>query len=488
MYQDITIKIKEIPYCDPLSIFEGLQHKKWALFFDSALHDIHYGRYSYIAVDPFKVLWAKDGIISIDDNSITSHLNPFDLLKELLSQMSEPNIPDLPPFQGGAAGAFAYDLHQYIEPMSTNCSDELHFPDMAIGFYDVVISFDTHQKKAWIVSTGWPEKTLGARLARATERLNTFADIISTYRAKSSLRAIAKQSKGLDSVTLDCFTSFAKTEPNISSNFNSRTYSEAVNCVIDYILAGDIFEANISQRFKSQLPSGLSPFILYQRLRERNPAPFAAFMNLGDTYVVSASPERFLQLNNGLVETRPIKGTRPRNADPIIDMQLANELKASEKDFAENVMIVDLLRNDLSIVCQDHSVNVTQLCGLESYATVHHLVSVVTGKLKENHGAVDLLVSAFPGGSITGAPKIRAMQIIAEIEPTKRGIYCGSLGFMGFNGTMDTSIAIRTYTIKNDIVTFQAGGAVVADSDPNEEYLETLTKSAALHDALVRKS
>ena len=467
--------IREISYCDPLSIFASFQHKKWALLLDSALHDAHYGRYSYIAIDPFKVLWAKDGKILLDHSPVTSHHNPFDLLKELLSQMHESNHPDLPPFQGGAAGAFAYDLHQYIEPVPTNCLDELDFPDMAIGFYDVVISFDTLKKKAWIVSTGWPEKTPETRLKRATERLQAMSHLVATC---------MKQ----DSATLDPTTTFTKTAPNISSNFNSITYIEAVNRVIDYILAGDIFEANISQRFKSKLSSNITPFSLYKRLREKNPAPFAAFMNLGDTYVVSASPERFLQLSNGLVETRPIKGTRRRDTDPKRDEELATELKTSEKDIAENVMIVDLLRNDLSKVCNDHSINVTQLCGLESYATVHHLVSIIRGKLKESQDAVDLFVSAFPGGSITGAPKIRAMQIIAEIEPTKRGIYCGSLGFIGFNGTMDTSIAIRTYTIKDDVVTFQAGGAIVADSNPTEEYQETLTKSSALHDALVRPS
>ncbi len=510
--------IKEIPYRDPLSIFTGLQHKKWALLLDSALHNAHYGRYCYIAVDPFKVLCAKDGQVSVDDAPVNSEHNPFDLLKALLNQMPGSNHPDLPPFQGGAAGAFAYDLHQYIEAIPTNCSDELYFPDMAIGFYDVVISFDAVKKKAWIVSTGWPEKTPEMRLARATERLNAFTDLVASME-RSSLRAIAKQSRVRSSepwiasylATTRPASSFQLfvpkvealatttgkltegiepyplTEPNISSTFNATTYSEAVNRVIDYIIAGDIFEANISQCFKSKLPAGMTPFSLYQRLRERNPAPFAAFMNLGDTYVISASPERFLQLSEGFVETRPIKGTRPRHANPKRDQQLAAELKASEKDIAENVMIVDLLRNDLSKVCKDHSINVTQLCGLESYATVHHLVSVVTGELKQDQDAIDLLMAAFPGGSITGAPKIRAMQIIAEIEPTKRGIYCGSIGFIGFNATMDTSIAIRTYTIKEDVVTFQAGGAIVADSNPTEEYQETLTKSAALHDALTRQ-
>ena len=476
--------VHDIPYCDPLLIFERVQEKKWSLLLDSARFDAHYGRYAYIAIDPFQVLWAKDGQLWLDDAPIDAHHNPLDLLKTILHQMPESHHPELPPFQGGAAGAFAYDLHQYIEPISTHCTDEMLFPDIAVGLYDVVISFDKYQKKAWIISTGWPEKTPEKRLARASERLKTIKHLV-----VSALESEPKTSN-YNSVHHACLSQQEEppslTQHTISSNFDALSYASAVNRVVDYILAGDIFEANISQCFKSTLPPEITPFSLYRRLRENNPAPFAAFMNLGDMYVISASPERFLQVTNGKVETRPIKGTRPRHANSAQDMQLANELKASEKDIAENVMIVDLLRNDLSRVCQDHSINVTQLCGLESYATVHHLVSVVTGELKKDEDAISLLKVAFPGGSITGAPKIRAMQIIAEIEPSKRGIYCGSMGFISFSGAMDTSIAIRTFTIKDDIVTFQAGGAIVVDSDPVQEYQETLTKSAALREALTR--
>lgn len=465
----------EIAYCDPLSIFEHLQHQKWALLLDSARHDEHYGRYTYIAIDPFQILWAKDGQVFLDDSLVSSQDNPLEHLKTILKQMPEEYRGDLPPFQGGAAGAFAYDLHQYIEPVSTTCADEMLFPDIAIGLYDVVISFDTLQKKAWLVSTGWPEKTPEKRLIRAEQRINSLTHLLSQARGQ-----ISKPQH--ETIPLK------KTATTVTSNFNVTTYCDAVNRVIDYILAGDIFEANISQCFKSQLPPDMTPFSLYQQLRKKNPAPFAAFMNLGDTHVISASPERFLQLTNGIVETRPIKGTRPRHTDPNKDQQWADELKTSEKDIAENVMIVDLLRNDLSKVCKDHSIKVNQLCGLESFATVHHLVSVITGELRENEDAISLLRAAFPGGSITGAPKVRAMQIIAEIEPNKRGIYCGSLGFIGFNGAMDTSIAIRTFTIKNNVVTFQAGGAIVVDSNPSDEYQETLTKSAALHDVLIGQS
>ena len=219
-------------------------------------------------------------------------------------------------------------------------------------------------------------------------------------------------------------------------------------------------------------------------LRERNPAPFAAYLNTGEVQIVSASPERFLELQGRQVETRPIKGTRPRGATPEEDRRLGAELLASEKDRAENVMIVDLLRNDLSRVCRDHTVLTPEICVLESFATVHHLVSTVTGELRPGLDAVDLLRATFPGGSITGAPKIRAMEIIAELEPTRRGPYCGAIGWLGGDGWMDTSITIRTYAIKDGMVAFQAGGGIVADSDPAAEYEETLDKARALIEAL----
>lgn len=483
MHQSSTIKIKEIPWRDPLSVFERWGESKWAILFDSALPDPQYGRYSYIAVDPFQVLWAKDGQISIDNIPIPSQTNPFLLLKQLLIKMPQPSLPDIPPFQGGVAGAFSYDLYQYIENIPAHSVDNIGFPDMALGFYDVVISFDKIQKRAWIVSTGWPEKTIETREKRAVERLDFFEKTL-----KNTSQTERKEGGKNEFSTVDdssiISTGSVKKPAVVLSNFKSEEYGQAVRQVIDYILAGDIFEANISQCFTTRMPKGLLPFDIYKRLHADNPAPFSAFVNLGDIQVVSASPERFVRLEKGRVESRPIKGTRPRSADQIRDRQLAEELLGSEKDKAENVMIVDLLRNDLSRVCRDHSVKVTQLCGLESYATVHHLVSVITGELADKKDAVDLLLATFPGGSITGAPKIRAMEIIAEIEPGRRGIYCGSLGYIGFNGAMDTSIAIRTCTIKGKEVTFQAGGAVVVDSNPDSEYEETLVKSSALCHAL----
>lgn len=460
----VNVLKTEISYRSPLNLFESFHDQTGAILFHSALVHETYGQFSYIALEPFKTLIAKNGNIAIDGQSFQG--NPFLVLKTLVADYKQPTQKDLPPFQGGIAGAFSYDLYQYIESFPNEQSDALHFPDLAVGFYDVVISFDNLAQRAWVVSTGWPEKTIETRRARAKHRLDHVCHLITNPRVYADKTAQSHCVK-----------------KNIHSHFNAQTYAEAVKRVMDYIQAGDIFEANISQCFMVQ-DTHLLPFDLYKRLMQKNPAPFAAYLNLGEFIVVSASPERFLKLMDGFVETRPIKGTRRRDPDPVVDQALADELSNSEKDRAENIMIVDLMRNDLSKVCEEHSVLVRQLCGLETYPSLHHLVSVVTGELKPQFDAVDLLLATFPGGSITGAPKVRAMQIIAEIEPTKRGIYCGSIGFIGFNGNADLSIAIRTYTIKQDCITFQAGGAVVIDSDPEDEYQETLIKSRALHHAL----
>jgi para-aminobenzoate synthetase component 1 len=270
--------------------------------------------------------------------------------------------------------------------------------------------------------------------------------------------------------------------PGLLSNFTREQYLAAVRRAVEYVHAGDCFQVNVSQRLLH--PAALAPLELYRRLRECNPAPFAGYLDLGDFAVASASPERFVRVANGEVETRPIKGTRPRGATPEEDRARAEELLRSAKDRAENVMIVDLLRNDLGRVCAYGSVRVAAVCRLESYRHVHHLVSAVRGRLRPGLGPVDLLRASFPGGSVTGAPKVRAMQIIAELEPTARGPYCGCLGYVGFDGSADTNILIRTFTVGRGWVQFPVGGGVVADSAPEEEYEETLHKAEGLLRAL----
>jgi para-aminobenzoate synthetase component 1 len=269
----------------------------------------------------------------------------------------------------------------------------------------------------------------------------------------------------------------------LRSTFTHRGYLDAVAKVREYIVAGDIFQANLSQRFQAPLLE--PPFELYLRLRRRNPAPFAAYLAFDNVTVLSASPERFLRLDHDRqVETRPIKGTRPRGVVPMHDAALGRALAESEKDRAENVMIVDLLRNDLSRVCRPGTVRVPELFALEQHPTVHHLVSTVVGELEPAADAVDLVRASFPGGSITGAPKVRAMEVIAELEPTRRGVYCGSIGYLSATGAMDTSIVIRTFVATGAGLYFQAGGGIVADSDPELEFRETLDKVAGLVDTL----
>jgi len=271
--------------------------------------------------------------------------------------------------------------------------------------------------------------------------------------------------------------------PGVRSNFTREGYLDAVARVIEYVYAGDIFQANLSQRLEAPLVG--TPLDLYRRLRRRNPAPFCAYLEFGDLVVASSSPERFLRAQpGGLVETRPIKGTRPRGVSPEHDAALAQALAESDKDRAENVMIVDLLRNDLSRVCRAGTVRVPELFAVEHYATVHHLVSTVVGELAPEHHPTDLVRAAFPGGSITGAPKVRAMQIIAELEPTQRAVYCGSVGYLSLTGALDTSIVIRTCLVLGAQVYAQVGGGIVADSDPESEYRETLDKARGVVAAL----
>jgi para-aminobenzoate synthetase component I len=463
------LQYKFIPYTDPVKIFNHFHKKPWSILLDSASLHPTLGRYSFIAIDPFKVISSKNAKTYINEQYVGN--DPFSILQEQLRQYRLTSYEKLLPFQGGIAGFFGYDLCRQLEKkINVPIQDDMQYPDMVLGFYDLVIGFDHIKQKAWIFSSGLPEKNSSKRSQRAEQRLQWLT------------KELAKTNQSSLSISV------GKITDEIFANFTRESYQYAVKKVIDYIYAGDVFEANISQRFQCKLAENISPFTLYQKVRQVNPAPFSAYFNANTTVIASASPERFLCLKNGQIETRPIKGTRPRGKNARQDILYAQELLRSKKDRAENIMIVDLMRNDLSRVCESNSIQVPQLCRLESYATVHHLVSAVTGKMRCDCDAIDLLRATFPGGSITGAPKVRAMEIIYEIEANCRGPYCGSVGYISFDGNMDTSILIRTYSIKNNIVCFQAGGAVTAGSDPNDEYEETLTKAAALRHALIQET
>ena len=452
--------VEEIPYRDPLTVFAGFATRPGATFLDSARTDSALGRYSFVMADPFLNLKSRDGLIEEGETHFIG--DPFAVLAKRLERYAVTHEPGLPPFQTGAAGYFAYDLGRHLERLPSHRIDDQPLPDLLMGFYGWAIAFDHAETRAFIMANGHPATSEPERQRLAAARITEI---------RQRLARPASLPRG---------QVIAPPRPDIE-----RSAHEAmVRRAIDYVLAGDIYQANITQRFSAELKATHDPFALYCALRRRNPAPFAAFLRHGEVAIVSASPERFLKLDQGRVETRPIKGTRPRGATPAEDESLKRELAASIKDQAENLMIVDLLRNDLSRVCRDRTVDVPVLFGLESYATVHHLVSVVTGELTAGKGAVDLLRAAFPGGSITGAPKIRAMEIIAELEPTRRGPYCGSIGYIGFDGAMDTSIVIRTICILGHQLTFQVGGGIVADSDPAAEYEESLTKAKAMIEVL----
>jgi len=450
--EDAFARMARLPHC---------------LFLDSAVADPLLGRYSFLAADPFEYIE-----LEADGGEALA------LLAERIDGCHISTVDDLPPFQGGAAGIFGYELGRSLERLPRPAFDEFQFPAVAIGLYDVVIAIDHVDNRAWIISQGLPESDIVRRKIRAERRLK---------QARSWLNEDEKGDEKGDSPRFrlppipveQLAPRFPVPGPEgLVSDFSAEGYLRAVGRAIEYIHAGDIFQVNLSQRLLFPA-DGDSPS-LYLRLRRCNPAPFAGYFDLGDFQVVSASPERFLQVSDDEVETRPIKGTRQRTDCPETDRQLERDLKQSEKDTAENVMIVDLLRNDLSRVCRPESVTVSQLCEVEHYQHVLHLVSAVRGRLRAECSPLDLIRASFPGGSITGAPKVRAMEIITELEPTARGAYCGSLGYVGFDGAMDLSILIRTITAGRGWLQAPVGGGIVAQSDPQAEYEETWHKAEGL--------
>jgi para-aminobenzoate synthetase component 1 len=451
-----------IPPIEAFLRLEGLPH---LIFFDSAMRDARLGRYSYLAVDPFA--WFAEPASGAD---------PLADIATAFQRYKAPTLPRLPPFQGGLAGLFGYELGGRFESLPAPRANDLSTPQLALGAYDVVLAYDHELGKSWIISQGFPETDPQARRERAAARLAQMrewlaqrpATVNNITASAPALRELAPQ--------------FEVGTPGVTSNLSPEAYRAMVRRGVEYINAGDVFQVNLAQRLVA--PAHDSSAALYLRLRERNPAPFAGYFDLGDSQIASASPECFLTVRDGHVETRPIKGTRGRSHTPEADLFAGDELRESEKDLAENVMIVDLMRNDLSRVCTPDSVTVSQLCRLETYAFVQHLVSVVEGDLRPGFTPVDLLRSTFPGGSITGAPKVRAMEIIAELEPTARGPYCGSLAYLGFNGAMDASILIRTITAAHGWRQLPVGGGIVSQSDPDAEYQETWHKARGLLKAL----
>jgi para-aminobenzoate synthetase component 1 len=370
------------------------------------------------------------------------------------------------PFTGGAVGYWAYDYGRRLERLPEHARDDLSLPDLVLALHDVVVARDEDTQRTWIFSSGLPAPP-ASRAKRARERLDTF---------RRCLESAAKASEAAPP---------PRATRRAASTFTRERYLRAVEAVRDAIASGEIFQANLSQRWSLPLPGAHAHALALDRaLRRHTPSPFAATLCLGDHAILSASPELFLRRRGPQVETRPIKGTRPRGADAAADERLAAELKASEKDRAENVMIVDVLRNDLGRVCEIGSVDVPQLCALERFPQVWHLTSTVTGRLSESTGPFELLHACFPGGSITGAPKIRAMELLEGLEPVRRHIYTGAIGWIGWNGDADWNIAIRTATATPAGIHWSAGGGITGDSDPEAEYRESVAKAEGLRLAL----
>lgn len=445
----------------PLEAWRRLRHLPGVLFLDSARHDTPRGRYSFLCCEPIETLCIEQP----DADSLGR-------LRRLIERYRSHRVAELPPFQGGVAGLIGYDFGRSLEKLPPPRIDEFGLPVAHVGVYDRVIAWDHHTNQVWFFSHGFP-KTGAEQTQHALARLKQLRAMVEQPPQPLNLPACRPiEQRDLAS----CFA--VANYENLFSNLAPEQYCEMAARGVEYIHAGDVFQVNLAQRLITRQRAHSA--IVYEQLRQRNPAPFAGYYDLGEFQIISASPERLLNLQDGVIEARPIKGTRQRTGRAVADLYTAAELTLSEKDRAENVMIVDLLRNDLSRVCLNDSVRVTAICNVERYEYVQHLVSVIEGRLDPKFGAVDLLAAVFPGGSITGAPKIRAMEIIAELEPTARGAYCGSLGYFGFDGSLDLNILIRTIVAGKGWLQMCVGGGVVAQSSPEDELQESWHKANGL--------
>lgn len=442
---------RRLGWMEPVEAAAKLAALPRLAFLDSAMPHESEGRFSYVCADPFGVFHVgADGAARWNGEPAAG--SPLATLRRLIQRFRLPPVAGLPPFQGGAVGTVAYEFGWTLEGRAKPHRSDEH--DLDLAFYDVVLGFDHLEKCCWLMSSGLPDRDAGDARARA-ERFEALL-----------LRPAAPPA---DAPTVAWRAETGRT-----------AHEAAVDRVRDFILAGDIYQANVARRFAAPRPNGPAALDLYRRLRDANPAPYAAFLDLGTRQILSTSPELFLRCDGRHVETRPIKGTARREAAPAADLSAAAALAASAKNRAENIMIVDLLRNDLARVCEPASVAVPALCAVESYAGLHHLVSVVTGTLRPGTDALDLLAASFPGGSITGAPKLRAMEIIALVEGRARGAYCGSIGWFGFTGAMALNIAIRTVVATAETLEFRAGGGITLRSDPAEEFEETNVKAGRI--------
>ncbi len=430
-------------------IFTIFKDEENSFILDSAMDPKKLGRYSFISSNPFKVIKYK--------NTLN---NPLDNLQEELNKYKVENNTSLP-FIGGAVGYLSYDLGNYTEDLPRSAEDDTNVYDLYFGLYNWVVVIDHLDQRTYI----------------ATPDIDV--ELEKTIICEIEDKIIKAEKKGIDNI---CYEEKEVEPIKLKSNFTKTQFEDSVRKVQNYIRQGDIYQANLTQRFSGQ--TNLSSYELYRDLRRFSPAPFGAFLNFEHSNILSNSPERFIKCKDRKVETRPIKGTRPRGKTEQEDLKLQEELRNSEKDRAELLMIVDLERNDIGRISKIGSVKVPELFVIEPYANVNHLVATVVGQLNDENDCIDAIKATFPGGSITGAPKIRAMEIIDELEPTQRNVYTGSIGYIGFDGDMDLNIAIRTIVKQDKDIYFQVGGGMTWDSNPEDEYQETLDKAKSIMKAL----
>ncbi|AOR22650.1 aminodeoxychorismate synthase component I [Clostridium taeniosporum] len=440
-------------------IFSIFKKEKYSFFLDSGIDHKKLGQYSFIGFNPYLTFKSKNKEIEIIINGKREvfYGDVFDHLENLVNTYKFDYKIDIP-FISGFVGYFSYDLGNSIEELPRTAFDDINIPDCYLGLYDGIIIFDHINNKTFVSAIGIKEN------------------------CEEIIERIINKIKENERNHIEHNLSVSKKNTEFECNFTKEEYIQAIEKIRSYIKAGDVYEVNLSQRFSCDLDH--TPYELYVKLRNINPAPFANFIDFGDGCIVGSSPERFLKVRKGIIETRPIKGTIGRGKTQEEDNKNKEKLLNSEKDKSELLMIVDLERNDLGKISKTGTVKVSQILGIEEYATVYHLVSTVVGEIKDNYSTVECIKAMFPGGSITGAPKIRSMEIIDELEPTRRSAYTGSVGYIGLNGNVDLNIVIRSIICKNKKAYFQAGGAIVWDSNPELEYEETLCKVKALMDAI----
>ncbi|KAF0145223.1 MAG: para-aminobenzoate synthetase component I [Nitrospirae bacterium] len=486
---EITPVYKEIPYSSPHLVYESLISPN-SFLLESVKGPEKIARYSFIGFDPYLIFKVKNSSVEITTKgkrSISSAA-PLPRLKSLVTAYKQKPIKSLPPFQGGAVGLLSYDFVQYLEKLPKTTKDDLKIPDAHFFMIDKLIAFDHKKKKAWIiVCPGARETDLGYGYTDADweEKYGESTSEIQKISVKvSKCQSVKKKTSAPPRFSPQASRRGDRTSA-LKHGLSKKQYMDIVKRAKEYIAAGDIFQANLSLRVSAEI-GNTNPWELYKILRSINPSPFAGYIDFSDYQIVSSSPERLVSIRNGIVETRPIAGTRPRGKDGEEDERMRKELLLNEKERAEHIMLIDLERNDIGRVCDYGSVYVDELMITEDYSHVIHIVSNIKGKLAQGKTCFEAIKAAFPGGTITGVPKVRCMEIIDELEPVSRGPYTGSIGYVGFSGNMDLNIIIRTFLIKKGFAYVQAGAGIVADSGPEREYYESLKKAEALIKTLER--